>query len=106
MTEPDRSEDAANRAYYTTEMLTRRAIVVLEVDVEWRPDDPDYAMNVIETDSTPPDGARLLNWRFIGAAFGSAMNPRQRPSELRAELAALQRRIEDMTNAKPVRCAE
>lgn len=46
MTTTDRPEDIANREYYEN-MPTRRARVVVEVDVEWREDDPDYSFSVL-----------------------------------------------------------
>lgn len=40
---------AANRDYYAN-MPVRSYRVVLDVDVEWRSDEPDYSVGVIETD--------------------------------------------------------
>lgn len=58
-----RPEDIANRAYYAANMPTRRFRVEMDVDVEWREDEPDYAEGVIRTDL--PVQAETIRMRNI-----------------------------------------
>lgn len=72
----DRPEDLARRyAYATAKYRTVR--FVIEADVEWRDDDPDYCLSVAETDARI-DTDRIHGTRVISTEIVS--EPHARPN--------------------------
>jgi hypothetical protein len=70
----DRPEDIANREYYAN-MPTRRARVVVEVDVEWREDDPEYSFGVLNLGEL--DSIRVRNLEVKDVSWADTQTARE-----------------------------
>jgi hypothetical protein len=70
----DRPEDIANREYYAN-MPTRRARVVVEVDVEWREDEPEYSFDVLNLGEM--DSIRVRNLEVKDVSWADAQTARE-----------------------------
>lgn len=81
-------QDIANRDYYNRTMVTRRVRAVVEADVEWREDDPDYCRHVAELEMCPDVSVRLRNPRVVEVEVSTgpavvARPPAQSPHTIR-----------------------
>lgn len=61
----DRPEDYANHVYYSHEMKAVRRRIMIEVDVEYRDDDPEYSRRALEADVGLISSRRVRNPRVV-----------------------------------------